>query len=199
MAAQGDVFRVAVRMTGGYGQDLMNVWHVSITNYSGGTDYDCAEEMVLDLANAYQDFEPTASDDQLSVDMSVQNVTTGTVQGTFAWPVAFAGTATGDNLPSQDSIFCFFRTGVSRRLGRKFLGLVKESLQGNGFTGASVATAVGNFVANFLLSFVGGTTGNTYTYGIYNENKTPQFLAFTEGIHNSNIKTQRRRNAYIGS
>lgn len=199
MAAQFNVYRVAARMAGAQGQDIINVWHVQIANYITGTDADVAQELVDTISAAYLLLKPAASDDQASVDMSVQNVTTGTVQGTFQWTSPFVGTLTGDNLPQQDSLFAFFRTGISRRLGRKFFGIITEASQATGTLIPAIATAMATFLAQFIGSFVGATTGNTYFFGVYNANKIPVFVNFTEAIFNTLIMTQRRRRFGIGS
>lgn len=199
MAAQNNVYRVAARMAGAQGQDIINVWHVVLANYVTGNDNDVAQELVDTISAAYLALKPAASDDQASVDMSVQNVTTGAVQGTFQWTSPFVGQLTGDNLPQQDSLFAFFRTGVSRRIGRKFLGIVTEASQATGTLIPSIATTMATFLAQFIGTFVGSTTGNTYLFGVWNPNKLPVFLAFTEAIFNTLIMTQRRRRFGIGS
>jgi hypothetical protein len=178
--------------------DVINVWHAQITGYMGGSDAQVAQELVDEISTNYQlidqDIAGTAS-----VDMSVVNVTTGAVLGSMAWnPVLGAGSS-GDQVPPQASMFCYFRTGFSRRIGRKFVGTVNEASQNNGIISAGVITALGNFAAAFLGPIVGATTGNTYRFGVYNPNKSPTFLMFVEYVVRNYLATQRRRRFGVGS
>jgi len=186
-------------MQGPASQDIINVHHITITNYVGGDDATVAQELVDRLSTIYQDLEPAISSSQVSNDMSVQNVTTGAVLGSFQWSTAFAGSATGDELPPQTSLFSYFRTGVSRRIGRKFWGVLSETLQDSGLTVASVATAMATFLAHFVAGWLAGGTGNTYDFGVYNASKSPQFLPFTEAIHVGRLMVQKRRRPQVGS
>lgn len=198
MAAANDVFRIAVRMLGPSGQDIINVFHALVYNYVTGTDADCAEELAALIAGYYQDLEPCITTEQTGVDMSVQNVTTGTVQGTFGFSPAFAGDLTGDTMPPQASLYSYFRTGISRRIGKKFWGIINEASQDNGLAGGLVAT-IGTFLAYWLGSPTGAITGNTYKWGVYNDNLTPSFAQFTEAVAQSRQRTQKRRLPGIGS
>jgi len=198
MAAVNDVYRVAMRMLGPSGQDFMNVFHAQISNYVTGTDDDVADELAFIAATHYQDLEDAISNTQTSVDISVQNVTTGAVLGTRSWSPAFAGTLTGDKMPPQTSLYSYFRTGLSKRIGRKFWGVVNEASQDNGLASALV-TIVSTFIAHWLGIDTGATTGNSYIWGIYNDNLAPAFAQFIEAVWQARLRTQRRRLPGIGS
>lgn len=199
MAAQGDIYRVAVRMYGTANQDFINVYHVQLGTYVTGDDEDVALELVTDITDAYQDWEPSISPLQLSNDISIVNLTTSAVLGTWEWTTTFQGTGSGDPVPPQSSVFCYMRTGVSRRIGRKFMGVTTESLQSNGLAAAAIYTSATAFLAKMIADFVGGTTGNTYQYGIYNDEKSPTFLQFLEGVVVGRLMTQKRRRPTVGS
>ena len=199
MAQAGDIYRVALRMFGPANQDIMNIWHVELKTYVAGDDAAVADELNVRLCNAYQDLESSIATTQTSNDLSIVNVTTGAVLGSFAWSTAFGGVASGDELPPQTSLYSYFRTGFSRRIARKFWGVCSETLQDSGLTVPAVATAMATFLANFVVSWVGGTTGNTYEFGIYNDAKSPQFLPLTEAIVVGRLMTQRRRRPTVGS
>lgn len=198
MAALNDVFRLAMRMQGPSGQDIINVWHAKISNYVGGTDADVAQELVDYACTHYQDLEDAITNQQTSVDISVQNLTTGAVLGTFSWSTAFAGTLTGDTLPPQTSLYSYFRTGLSRRIGRKFLGIVNEAVNDNGLV-SSLVTIVSTFIANWIGTDVGVGTGNSYVWGVFNDNLLPAFAQFVEAVWQARLKTQRRRLPNVGS
>lgn len=198
MAAQGDVFRLAARMRLSGTADAINVWHCRISDYVAGSDAVVAQEMVDRLSTGYQLIDQDLSG-MASADISVQNVTTGAVLGTFAWnPVMGAGTG-GDATPPQTSLFAYFRTGISRRIGRKFVGMIAESAQNNGTVIGSVVTALGNFAAFFIVIWVGATTSNEYEWGVYNGSKSPVFLRFVEAVVRNVLMTQRRRRYGVGA
>ena len=199
MAANGDIYRVAARMVGPDGQDIINVWHIRLSTYVAGDDQDVADEVVFRISTNYQLLEPAITEDQTSVDMSIQNLTTNAVLGSFAWGPAFQGNGTGDNAPPQASPFSYFRTGIARRVGRKFWGIITEALSAEGYTQGAASTALITFIAAWLSGFTGGTTGNFYEFGVYNENKSPAFAPFTEAVHRGRLMTQRRRRPEVGS
>jgi len=198
MAALNDVYRVAARMIGPSGQDIMNVWYAQIANYVTGDDDDVAGELAAFLATHYQDLEAAITNQQTSVEISVQNMTTGAVLGTQAWIPVFAGDLTGDTLPPQTSLYSYFRTGISRRVGRKFWGIVNEAVNDNGLV-VSLVTVVSTFIAHWLGIDVGVGTGNSYVWGVYNDNLVPAFAQFVEAVWQARLRTQRRRSPGIGS
>ena len=102
-------------------------------------------------------------------------------------------------MPPQSSLYSYFRTGFSRRIARKFWGVVNESLQDSGLTIPIVATQMATFIANFISNWLGGSTGNTYDYGIYNQGKAPQYLPLTEALTVGRLMTQRRRRPGVGA
>lgn len=156
MAAQGEVFRIAARMQGTQGQDIINVWHAQIETYVTGSDLDVADELVIALSVNYSDLEDAITDEQSGIDISVQNVTQGTVQGTQSWNPSFDGTLTGDTMPPQTSLYAFFRTGLARRLGRKFFGIVNEASQDGGLVTGVISTIMNTFLAHWIGDEVGG-------------------------------------------
>ena len=199
MGAQGDVYRVAVRMGGAKDQDIMNIWHIQLTNLVSGVDDDIVDDILERVSYAYQDLEPALSNDQYDKDISIQNVTTGQVHGSHLWQTPFVGTTGGDSLPPQSSLFSYFRTGFPRRIGRKFWGLMAELSQDQGLAASAVAVTMATFLAHFIITFVGITTGNTYAWGVYNENMSPQFAPFREAVGSGRLMTQRRRRPTVGS
>lgn len=199
MAALNDVFRIAARMFGPANQDFINVWHVQITGYVTGTDAVVAQELVDELSLLYQPLEAIVSNTQTDNDMSVVNVTTSAVLGSFGWTSVLNPAGTGDRLPPQSSAFGYFRTGISRRIGRKFWGVVPEATQDNGLLGVTTFNNLVTLMAGFVGTVVGGTTGNSYKFGVYNDNLIPQFLPFTEAVAQGRLMTQRRRRPTVGS
>lgn len=199
MAGQvGDVYRVAVRMRGPDNQDIINVFHCKNTLLVDPDDDDIISDIVTEISNNYQALEIVLSDEQQSVDMSIQNVTQNTVLGTHEWTTAFIGDNSGDSIPPQASLFSYFRTGISRRVGRKFWGIVSETKQDGGLMVAIVASQMATFLAQWLGEFI-GASGNGYLWGVYNDNLVPAFADYVEAVVSGRIMSQRRRRPTIGS
>lgn len=199
MALVNDVLRVAVRMIGPSNQDIMNVWHVQLTNLVSGVDDDVVADIVSEISAVYAGLEPAVTNLQTGQDISVQNITQGLVFGAEAFNPSFDGTLTGDTAPPTTSIYSYFRTGIPRRVGRKFWGIVTEGHQNNGVITGTITNLLTLLGANFIGGFTGTTTGNTYLYGTYNENKSPQFAPFTQGVTAAVLRVQRRRQIGHGS
>lgn len=199
MANLNDILRVAVRMGGNTDQDIMNIWTVKLVTLVDGDDEDVADDIVQRIGVLYQDLEDAISSDQYSKDISIQNITSGQVLGTHEWTTPFLGAAGGDSMPPQTSLFSYFRTGYSRRIGRKFWGILTETLQDAGLSVPAVATTMATFLVHWIISWVGAVTGNTYEWGVYNENKIPDFVPFQEAVSVGRLMTQRRRRPTVGS
>lgn len=197
--SEGQTLRVVARMQGTQSQDIINVWHTRCTTLVDGTPEDVVDDIAAKLSSNYQLLKSVIAQTQVSQDLSVVNVSNGEVYGTHAWTTPFAGTATGEELPPQMSLFSYFRTGYSRRVGRKFWGITAEALADAGLTVASVATTMGTFLASWLGPWTGSVTGNTYYWGVYNPNFVLQFLDFTEALYTSRMMVQRRRRPQVGS
>jgi hypothetical protein len=199
MANLNDVFRVAVRMIGPSSQDIINVWHCKLISLTSGIDADVVADIVSEISTNYQDLEAAIPNTQTGQEISVQNVTTGQVFGAQAFSPAMNGALTGDTVPATSSSYCYFRTGVPRRVGKKFWGIVTEGHQNNGVVTSTITTALATLAANFIGAWTGGTTGNGYNWGTYNSNLAETFAPFIEAVVAAVQHTQRRRRLGIGS
>lgn len=195
-----DIIRVAVRMSGPDGQDIINVWHLLVSTLSGGDNDDVLADIATIVQTIYDHVKPAITGNQSDRDISAQNLNNSELLGTTSWDASWQGTATGDELPATVSPFSLFRTGLSRRLGKKYWGVTTEAVQTDGAITLSAAqTGLANAIAAVIGGFTGGTTSNVYVVGTYNENLTPAFVPFNEAVYRGNLRQQRRRYPGVGS
>lgn len=196
----GDILRIAVRMSGPDGQDIINVYHALVELLADGDNDNVLADWAALIQTIYNALAAAVSSDQDGRDISVLNLTNGEVLGTTAFPSGWQGTATGETLPATVSLYSLFRTGLSRRIGKKYWGITTEGVQADGAVTLSGAiTALTNTIAMIITTKTGATTTNEYHIGTYNESLAPQFVKFNEAVYRGNLRTQRRRYLGVGS
>jgi hypothetical protein len=111
---------------------------------------------------------------------------------TVPWPAQTVGQGVASTVAAQVAGLALLRTGISRIVGRKFIGgLVKDGFDGSGLLNSTNLLNIGAFAGSLIGEFV-ATSLNTYLPGV-KSTKTGIFWAFIEGLARGVPATQRRR------
>jgi len=105
------------------------------------------------------------------------------------------GTGGGDILPYQNAITFVAKAYGLRKIGRKFLPGVTESMQVAGVIGAGYAATLAAFLLAYVTPFT-GIGGGVITPGIVDSSGS--FHPFLNGVVSSVIGSMRRRKPGIG-
>jgi len=161
--ALGDFFRITAGLLYKSNDEIQNVFYVRNNNGDPADDASvmiAAEEFLEDL---YGDINPYISE---QVTYNYINVFVPTGQqalGSFAWPSLTVGTATGEVTAPGVCQLSYARTGISRRIGKKYWGAFSEAHIANGvwdsaqtlLTQLAAQKTWGTFVTSFGLSLTG--------------------------------------------
>lgn len=202
--AVGDIIRVAVRMVGPQGQDIMNVFHVQHKGTTGVQDAVFLTSLETWIDNAYTTLNTVIEATQEPVDIKVDEVafSGGVWQivrniATIAWGGTFNSSASGDNYAPGVCFLILFRTLIGKVLGRKFIGVLTETgLGDNGIPISTQITALTNFANAILAGFV--SDSNQFDPGVPST-RTGFFEEFVEAQISSEPAYQRRRAVRSGS
>jgi hypothetical protein len=196
----GDVIRAAARLSDANGKYLVNVFHFKLEG-AGMTELACREAISGRLDDMYENLQSAFDDGVHFVDISYENVTQGTLMGIDAWPSLTAGGATGDGMPSQDTLVCSMQTLTPHVFGRKFLGTFIETGQAAGLWGSGLTSAAAAFIVDWLTPLSPGISA-TLLPGVarYIAGGTvDRFTHFVSGAVKNVVRGQRRRQNDRGS
>jgi hypothetical protein len=191
----GDIIRATAKLLSDTGDSVQNVFHFK-AGAGISADADGIDDITAFLDAAY-DYIDTDLHQAMDFDsINLFNVDQAKSYGDVAWPSLTSCSGAGERYAPGVALLISFRTGYSRKLGRKYLGFYGEGKLSSGVFAGSVLTAAANFAAPFLAPFVGGTSGETWLPGI--PTKEGGFLGFTEAVVNGNPAYQRRRRVGSG-
>jgi hypothetical protein len=174
------------------GNAIENVYHFRVETAGNGNDQDLMTDIAQWLDDAYDHLAPNTSSNLTYVEIRGFNVTDLTPMPTVAWPSQTVGGSGSSALPLGTALLVLFRTGISRVLGRKFLGgLTEDSNSDGAFDSGMVATAAA-YAAELLASVVGAETGSSLVYGILRAGGTVLADVIT-AVADSEPGYQRRR------
>jgi len=196
----GDVIRAAARLSDANGKYLVNVFHFKLDGL-GASELDCREAISARLDEMYANLQSAFDDGVHFVDISYENVTQGTLMGIDAWPSLTSGGATGDGMPSQDTLVCSMQTLTPHVFGRKFLGTFIETGQAAGLWGSGLTSGAAAFIVDWLTPLA-PSVGNALLAGVarYIEGGTvDRFTHFVSGAVKNIVRGQRRRQNDRGS
>lgn len=145
----------------GNDQDVQNTYVIS--SFSGPTDDASAIADISEWLEAiYTPIQGQISTLVAFSAININNISRSEVTGDLSWPNLVAGTNAGDILPSGVAALCLQRTGVSRRVGRKYYGVFTEAALAAGQwvsgtindLGAAIAVASDPYVGANGVGFV---------------------------------------------
>jgi hypothetical protein len=157
----GDIIRVAARMTIQGRGDVVNVYHIRY-DLTGPINDNVAGDAAVEYMEAlYTVIRPAIVNEQTFEDISLFNVTQGVPIGVFPWATLVAGGDTSqDALPSQVAALVRLTTGYSRNWARKFLGTFTDLF--NDASGHVSSTLLG-YLASYATLLI---APHTYTVDV---------------------------------
>lgn len=151
---------VTAKLLSAAGDAIQNVF--AIKRAGGSVDESDVREAIIEWLEAiYTELLGIISEE---VDFSSVNIFHSAgdeATGDWPWDTLTSGSATGDQLPPGDAALINFYTGVSKRIGKKFIGALTEAAQDNGVLNASAITAL---TAAGLVASQAYTAGNGVSF-----------------------------------
>jgi len=191
----GDVFRVTAGLFGPNGQVIQNVYHFAKVSGADTDDQDAMDDMAEILDELYTDLSAYFPTTVTAGEISFFDVTNNNPLPSMSWPTFTAGTGSGEPEPPACSALVVFRTGVNRKLGRKFFGPLSDGVTDGGeIEGGSLTQLAASAAA--LVGLLSGDSGHTYWAGIVGT--LGGFFRFIEAVARPVIAYQRRRKQGVG-
>ena len=176
---------------------MVNVHHFKLTGIVAQTQTQIRADITEHLEGSYAFVTSLITSFALHQRNEIFNITAGGPETPMSSNGNLDGTAGGEVLPSQVAMEVFFRTAVSRRIGKTFLPVMTEALITNGVIGAAALAAGGNF-AGAIVGGVALTNGVIVTKGVYNRSGAI-FSDITDVEVPDRLRTQRRRRVGVGA
>ena len=191
----GEVARVTASFLYKGSDVIQNTWHlVKVSGANANSDIAlAAREHMTVIYNAMQ----SIISEEMTYDyVDVFLLPTAEALGQFAWITLTVGGATGDVTAPGVSLLSLARTGISRRVGKKYFGAMSESAITDGvWTGAAV-TAV---AAAALLAYQTFTASNSVALRAIVWDRVNAVARDAETLVVDNIPAyQRRRRQGVG-
>lgn len=197
--SQDDICRVVAKMRFGAIGDHFNVYHVYATSVGAPiTDAQFLADIAAELETAHTPINPYLDVGMQYIEIDGFNLTDNTPMEPIAWPtLTVGGETTTDSLARQLAALVSFKTGVSRGVGRKYIGGFTEGQHNaDGNLSSTLLTALANYAAALIGPKVG--TYGTWAFGILRA-AGPTFIPYVLGQVNAKFRTQRRRVLGVGS
>ena len=189
--SNGDIIRATAVLAGPSGS-IQNVFNFRAEVIILGSDLQVMTDIAQHLDDAYATLGTSLSSDTVFVEVQGHNLTTNNPMPTVPWPTATVGTGSASSHVAQVALMGLLRTGISRVLGRKFIGgLAVGDTDTNGFFDSSHIAHMASFLAFFIGTFI-ATSLNSYLPGV-KSTKTGLFWSFIEGVTSGIPGIQRRR------
>jgi len=189
--ATNDVIKVTAVMSGPSGA-IMNVYHFRANTIVSPGDADVMTDLAQKLDDCYTALGQSISSDTAYVEVRGFNITQNAPMPTVPWPTQTVGPGSATGTAAQVAGFALLRTGISRVLGRKYIGGVAAGiLDGNGLLTSGAVVELAAFIAELVGSFISANL-NVYLPGVPSSTSSA-FWAFVSGFASNIPGTQRRR------
>lgn len=189
--AVGDIVRVAAKMVYDGADEFINVYTVEHSGVSAVANSVFLTGMATELGSLYANIAQYVTSDLVPTSFTAYNVTQDAPIGEAAWSVAGGFIESAEPLPTQAAMLVSLATGVKKVIGKKFIpGLTIDDVTGGNVLVAAVQTALANFGAHLLTSFIVG--GEDFNHGVQ-RSVGGAFRGFASAIARSGVFTQRRR------
>lgn len=193
---QNDVIRASVVWDLLAVSTQVNALHFQVGGIVAQTPLQIREDLEDILALAYVTITPMVSNLLEHLRTDIFNVTDNVPETGLAGNTAMNGSNAGEILPNQVTGEVYFRTGVSRHIGRIFLPTFGEGQSAADVWNSTTRSAMQTF-GDYLLSTRTGTNGVTFTYVIYDRSagigRQP-----IQAVVPLRSRTQRRRRVGVG-
>ena len=193
-----DILEIAVLGRFNTTDDVINVYHVEITDAQGESKAEALSAITEWFAGLAAEVEVLVSNDYLVVELKVTNLTQSTFIGIVT--IGVSGGNAGETLPPHVTALIMARTTAAGVCGRKYLPPMGEDQQDNGTWSGTANTALDAFAAFWETAFT--ATNNvaliarivTKIAGVFS---TSREIVSTKVIRDT--RSQRRRQLGRGS
>lgn len=192
----GQIARVTAELTFGTDDDVQNTWHmVKVSGASSDTAVILAIQEYLSAL--YAIINPNISNFILYNFIDIFFITGAQALGKFAWLGLVNGGNITEPIAPGVSLLTLARTGISKRIGKKYFGVMTEGDQ----VGARWnAGAVANALAASVFGYSNFTASNSVTLrGIVYDRTAAVARDAVTIVSEDNPAYQRRRRAGVGS
>jgi len=192
----GDVVRVTAKMAVD-NEAVQNVYHYQNAGPGALSDSDFIDAVGGRLDGVHGGLNSNISDQLDYTTIEFYNVTQSNALGEVSWPTQTSGGQTSSNLlPTQVAGLLTFSTGLSKSLGKKFLGgLTIAAGDFDGAPNAAIQAALATFGTNLLGVLT--KNGNTIKVGNYRV-ATATFIEWIAPIVEQIFATMRSRKIGVG-
>lgn len=156
----GNRIRVTAVLSAGLTSTVMNVYHLEVTDLAdGGTnEFEIMTDIAAWMDGCYNAIAAMYSTDVTAVEIRGYNETEDFPMPTVFFPSFTGGTFSGETAPYGVCAQLVLRTGVSRVVGRKYLGPLAEQA----FTDGLLNTDILDDIIAYAAALAEGVTGAAY-------------------------------------
>jgi hypothetical protein len=193
----GSTVKCTAKMQIGGAIDLQNVFYAKLASGSAVDDDDARADLAEWIDDMFTPLAPYMAAVVTFDEIDFFNVSQDYPMGPEVWPTLTVGTSAGTLGVSGVAVVLTAYTEYVRTNGRKFFGGMAEgAFTGNVVAGA-ILTAAATTAALWLAPFVGATSGQTWTPGIWST-VASAFRAFRAIVIRDIPGYQRRRKPGVG-
>lgn len=196
--AVGDVIKVTARMKWALAVDVQNVFYAQLSSGSGVSDDDCKDDLTAWVESMYTVIVGIMPSTLEFIDLDYFNVTQASPMGVDFWPALTAGTGGNETEATGVAAVITAFTTLVRTRGRKFFGPIVEAAIDVGLLNSTTMVALASVMALWITPFTGGTSGETWTPGVWRRIALA-FQAFRDVVVRNIPGYQRRRKQGVGS
>jgi hypothetical protein len=186
-----DILKVTARMNSTAGGAVENVFTFKWTGLFSADDSAVMDHVADYLETFYSHLVSHQTNTLTYQDIEAFNHTQDRPVASHNWPTLTAGSSSGGYQPLAVSALTFFRTGLSRILGRKFWGGLINSALNSAVLDSGLITDLALLVIDVLTPNGSLIDGGTLTSGVLD--KGGVFREFTDGTVSTIPAYQRRR------
>lgn len=192
----GDIIRVDFVGSDGGSGDIINVYRFQCSGVGLHDEADVLDDILAWAEALALLLKLVVTATTTFVKIRAINLTTNGDIGEANMVTTTAGAAAGDDLPPTDCYVVTFTTDNLSIRGRKFFGMVSESLQSGSAIAAGALTDLADLAAFVMDPYAGGEF--TYIPGVLSTVDS-QFHQFENASVAVRTGTQRRRHRNVGS
>lgn len=197
VVGNNNIIRVAIRWLVNAMDEIVNVWHLRVNFTSAITPDDLSDSIAAWATVQYAPVKPLIADNVVHYDITMYNETMNLSYTPHGVVSGLTGTNTNTMLPQDDSALIVWRTGVPRRLGRKYLPVFGVNTITEGLWNSTFVTTLNTFAGLAELTY--DVDGNiALTPGVYVKSPT-DFSEYISHVVSSVPSHQDRRKRGLGS
>lgn len=178
------------------GDEQVNTWHIRVTGIAAQTQTEIRSDLVDYLEYLYADVINEMATAVVHNRVDILNVITGNPELPMGAIAALNGTDAVSPLPAQVAMLVFGRTGISRRIAKKYLPSFSEDSVDGGLVTSAAETRLSD-MADKLSEQYTAANGVQFTTGVWNLDAG--YAAVIGGAYSIVPATQRRRKVGRGS